>query len=43
MNTRRSNWLFHAYMVSFLAYLLLPQIVMGGAAFNDSKFPSVYP
>ncbi|HUL09048.1 MAG TPA: ABC transporter permease [Candidatus Acidoferrum sp.] len=43
MNTRRSNWLFHAYMVIFLAYLLLPLIVMGGAAFNDSKFPSVYP
>jgi len=43
MNTRRSNWLFHAYMAIFLAYLLLPLIVMGGAAFNDSRFPSVYP
>src|SRR5262249_61243884 len=39
----RSNFLFHAYMVLFLAYMLLPLIVMGGAAFNDSRFPSVYP
>src|SRR5215470_5369023 len=39
----RSNFLFHAYMVAFLAYMLLPLIVMGGAAFNDSRFPSVYP
>lgn len=40
---RRSNWLFHLYMVLFLAYMLLPLIVMSGAAFNDSRFPSVYP
>src|SRR5262245_2367094 len=43
MNSRSSNFLFHAYMVLFLAYMLLPLIVMGGAAFNDSRFPSVYP
>jgi len=40
---RSSNWLFHAYMILFLAYMILPLIVMGGAAFNDSRFPSVYP
>ncbi|NUB43796.1 ABC transporter permease [Fertoebacter nigrum] len=41
--TRKSDWLFHTYMVLFLAYMLLPLVVMGGAAFNDSRFPSVYP
>jgi spermidine/putrescine transport system permease protein len=40
---RKSDWAFHAYMVVFLIYMLLPLIVMGGAAFNDSRFPSVYP
>ena len=30
-------------MVVFLLYMLLPLVVMGGAAFNDSRFPSVYP
>ncbi|MFI0842555.1 ABC transporter permease [Mesorhizobium sp. IMUNJ 23232] len=40
---RRSDWIFHLYMALFLAYMLLPLIVMGGAAFNDSRFPSVYP
>ena len=27
----------------FLAYMLLPLVVMGGAAFNDSRFPSILP
>ena len=40
---RNSDWLFHTYMALFLAYMLVPLIVMGGAAFNDSRFPSVYP
>jgi spermidine/putrescine transport system permease protein len=40
---KRSNWLFHAYMALFIVYLLVPLVVMGGAAFNDSRFPSVYP
>ncbi len=40
---RSSDWLFHLYMGLFLAYLLLPLIVMGGAAFNNTRFPSVYP
>jgi spermidine/putrescine transport system permease protein len=41
--TRGSDFFFHLYMVVFLAYMLLPLIVMGGAALNDSRFPSVYP
>jgi len=40
---RKSDWLFHTYMVLFLAYMLIPLVVMGGAAFNDSSFPSIYP
>ena len=31
------------YMVVFLLYLLVPLLIMGGAALNDSRFPSVYP
>jgi spermidine/putrescine transport system permease protein len=42
-STRKSDWLFHFYLVIFLLYLLLPLVVMGGAAFNDSRFPSIYP
>ncbi len=41
--TRSSDWLFHTYVALFLAYMLVPLIVMGGAAFNDSRFPSIYP
>ncbi len=41
--TRSSDWIFHAYLVLFLAYLLVPLVIMGGAAFNDSSFPSIYP
>ena len=40
---RSSDWLFHLYLVLFLVYMIAPLVVMGGAAFNDSKFPSVYP
>jgi spermidine/putrescine transport system permease protein len=40
---RRSDWLFHLYLVLFLVYMILPLVVMGGAAFNDSRFPSIYP
>ncbi len=32
-----------AYLVIFLAYMLLPLFIMGGAALNDTRFPSVYP
>lgn len=41
--TRKSDWLFRLYLGVFLAYMLLPLVVMGGAAFNDSRFPSVFP
>lgn len=41
--TQKSDWLFRVYLVIFLAYLLLPLVVMGGAAFNDTRFPSVFP
>jgi spermidine/putrescine transport system permease protein len=40
---RKSDWLFHMYLVVFLIYLLGPLVIMGGAAFNDSRFPSIYP
>ncbi len=44
MNQNRiSHFLFRLYSVLFLAYLLVPLVVMGGAAFNDSKFPSILP
>ena len=42
MNKQR-NFLFHLYMVLFLIYLLVPLLVMGGAAFNDSKLPTIFP
>ncbi len=31
------------YVVAFTLYLLGPLVVMGGAALNDSRFPSIYP
>jgi spermidine/putrescine transport system permease protein len=37
------NYAIRAYVVIFLAFMLLPLIVMGGAAFNDTRFPSIYP
>ena len=42
-NTKPSVWLFRIYMGLFLFYMLAPLAVMGGAALNDSKFPSVMP
>lgn len=33
----------HLYMGAFLVYMILPLVIMGGAAFNDNKLPSVYP
>ena len=33
----------HIYMALFLIYLLVPLLVMSGAAFNDSKLPTVIP
>jgi spermidine/putrescine transport system permease protein len=39
----RRRILGHIYLVAFLVYMLLPLIIMAGAAFNDNKLPSVYP
>lgn len=33
----------HLYMALFLFFLLAPLVVMSGAAFNDSKLPSIVP
>ena len=38
-----SRILLHVYMGAFLIYMLLPLLVMGGAAFNDSKLPTIIP
>lgn len=43
MVKHKSDWMFKLYLWVFLAYMLLPLVVMGGAAFNDSRFPSVFP
>jgi len=40
---KRRDVLFHIYMGLFLLYLLVPLVIMGGAAFNDNRLPSVYP
>ena len=40
---RNKHLAFHLMMALFLAYLLVPLFVMGGAAFNDSRFPSILP
>jgi spermidine/putrescine transport system permease protein len=42
MDTRR-KFLWHLYMALFVVYLIVPLVIMSGAAFNDSKLPSVYP
>lgn len=33
----------HLYFAAFLFYLLMPLVIMGGAAFNDNRLPSIYP
>lgn len=38
-----SKYLFHIYVGIFLLYLIIPLFVMGGAAFNASKLPTIYP
>lgn len=40
---RFGHYIIRLYVVLFLAFMLLPLVVMGGAAFNDTRFPSVYP
>ncbi|MBA3910108.1 MAG: ABC transporter permease [Rhodobacter sp.] len=42
MHKFRQN-LAHLYTVLFVLYLLTPLVVMSGAAFNDSKLPSIVP
>ncbi|MFN3281437.1 MAG: ABC transporter permease [Tabrizicola sp.] len=42
MHKVRQN-LAHLYMALFLFFLLAPLVVMSGAAFNDSKLPSIVP
>ena len=42
MHNLRVN-LARIYMVLFIIYLLAPLVVMSGAAFNDSKLPSIVP
>lgn len=37
------NLLGHLYLVAFLFYLFVPLVIMGGAAFNDNRLPSIYP
>ena len=41
--TRQRSVLAHLYMIMFLVYLMLPLLIMAGAAFNDSKLPTVTP
>ena len=43
MKSKLSHTFLHAYGILFLVYLILPLLVMGGAAFNSSKFPSPLP
>ena len=43
MMHKQRDYLFHLYMALFLIYLLVPLLVMGGAAFNDSKLPTIFP
>jgi spermidine/putrescine transport system permease protein len=44
MNNRAlPRLLIKVYVGVFLFYMLAPLIVMGGAALNDSRFPSVFP
>src|SRR5689334_6123724 len=33
----------HIYMVAFLFYLIIPLVIMAGAAFNDRKLPTIVP
>ena len=40
---RSRHLLSHLYFGAFLFYLFVPLIIMGGAAFNDNRLPSVYP
>lgn len=43
MSDKTRKLFYHLYMAAFLFYMLIPLVIMSGAAFNDSKLPSVYP
>lgn len=43
MTDKLRRTLYHIYMGTFLVYLLVPLMVMSGAAFNDNKVPTVWP
>ncbi|MFW7354782.1 MAG: ABC transporter permease [Brucella sp.] len=43
MQKSYSQLVLRIYLVLMIGFLLLPLIITGGAAFNDSKFPSVWP
>jgi len=43
MQGKTSHLVLRIYSIVFLLYLLVPLAVMGGAAFNDSRFPSPLP
>jgi spermidine/putrescine transport system permease protein len=38
-----NQFVIRAYLVIFLLFMLLPLVIMGGAALNDTRFPSIYP
>jgi spermidine/putrescine transport system permease protein len=38
-----NQFVIRVYLVIFLLFMLLPLVIMGGAALNDSRFPSIYP
>jgi spermidine/putrescine transport system permease protein len=37
------SFVIRAYLVIFLLFMLLPLVIMGGAALNNTRFPSIYP
>ena len=41
--SKGGGWALKAYVTIFILYMLIPLVVMGGAALNDSRFPSIYP
>jgi spermidine/putrescine transport system permease protein len=43
MTSKISHILLRVYAFVFMLYLLIPLAIMGGAAFNDSRFPSILP
>jgi spermidine/putrescine transport system permease protein len=42
-SNKLSAWLLWLYVLLFIFMMLAPLVIMGGAALNDSRFPSVYP